>query len=178
MSAIDPIAMLRPRRKITGMSAILLPFTASGDIDWPGFDSLDTARLARRVLSRDEAPDCKLSSLARLFRAEVTPCHRALADAQATVDVLHGLMARLGNLGVHSLEELRTFSAMVTPQQRRLGPRLGPTPLASRTPSPTKCPTPCGKKRAMASVSSASSTEHRRIPISLRPLAIPRAAVR
>ncbi len=88
-------------------------------IDWPGFDSLDTARLARRVLSRDEAPDCKLSSLARLFRAEVTPCHRALADAQATVDVLHGLMARLGNLGVHSLEELRTFSAMVPPQQRR-----------------------------------------------------------
>ena len=86
---------------------------------WPGNDSLDTARLARRVLTRDEAPDCKLSSLARLFRADVTPNHRALADAQATVDVLHGLIARLGNLGVHSLEELRTFSAQVTPQQRR-----------------------------------------------------------
>jgi DNA polymerase-3 subunit epsilon len=88
-------------------------------LEWPGFDSLDTARLARRVLTRDEAPDCKLSSLARLFRTQVTPCHRALADAQATVDVLHGLIARLGGLGVHSLEELRTFSAMVTPQQRR-----------------------------------------------------------
>jgi hypothetical protein len=35
--AIDPVAMLRPRRKVTGISAILLPFTASGDIDWPGF---------------------------------------------------------------------------------------------------------------------------------------------
>src|SRR5262245_20919243 len=35
--AIDPIAMLRPRREITGMSAILLPFTESGEIDWPGF---------------------------------------------------------------------------------------------------------------------------------------------
>lgn len=35
--AIDPITMLRPRRKITGISAILLPFTASGDIDWKGF---------------------------------------------------------------------------------------------------------------------------------------------
>lgn len=34
---VDPIAMLRPRRTITGMSAILLPFTASGEIDWPGF---------------------------------------------------------------------------------------------------------------------------------------------
>jgi dihydrodipicolinate synthase/N-acetylneuraminate lyase len=34
---IDPIAMLKPRRKITGISAILLPFTDAGEIDWPGF---------------------------------------------------------------------------------------------------------------------------------------------
>ena len=34
---VDPITMLRPRRKITGISAILLPFTETGDIDWPGF---------------------------------------------------------------------------------------------------------------------------------------------
>jgi dihydrodipicolinate synthase/N-acetylneuraminate lyase len=34
---LDPIALLRPRREITGISAILLPFTAAGDIDWPGF---------------------------------------------------------------------------------------------------------------------------------------------
>ena len=88
-------------------------------LDWPGFDSLDTARLARRVLTRDEAPDCKLSSLARLFRAGTTPDHRALHDARATVDVLHGLIGRLGNTGVHSLEELRTFSSQVSPAVRR-----------------------------------------------------------
>ena len=88
-------------------------------LDWPAPDSVDTARLARRVLTRDEAPDCKLSTLARLFRADTTPCHRALADARATVDVLHGLLARLGSLGVHSLEELRTFSAQVSLAQRR-----------------------------------------------------------
>ncbi len=35
--AIDPLAMIRPRREITGISAILLPFTESGDIDWTGF---------------------------------------------------------------------------------------------------------------------------------------------
>ncbi|MBX9578857.1 MAG: dihydrodipicolinate synthase family protein [Gemmataceae bacterium] len=35
--AIDPITMLRPRRPITGYSAILLPFADSGDIDWDGF---------------------------------------------------------------------------------------------------------------------------------------------
>ncbi|MCA1710872.1 MAG: DEDD exonuclease domain-containing protein [Actinobacteria bacterium] len=88
-------------------------------IAWPAYEHLDTAKLARRVLHRDEAPNCKLSTLARLFRAQTTPCHRALADAQATVDVLHGLIARLGNLGVHSLEELSTFSSQVTPAQRR-----------------------------------------------------------
>jgi DNA polymerase III subunit epsilon len=86
---------------------------------WPDPEHLDTARLARRVLTRDEAPDCKLASLARLFRAGTTPVHRALADARATVDVLHGLIGRLGGLGVHSLEELRSFSAQVSPEQRR-----------------------------------------------------------
>jgi DNA polymerase-3 subunit epsilon len=86
---------------------------------WPAFASLDTARLARRVLTRDEAPDCKLSSLSWLFRTTTTPDHRALHDARATVDVLHGLIGRLGNLGVHSLEELTTFSSQVTPAQRR-----------------------------------------------------------
>ena len=88
-------------------------------LDWPGFDSLDTARLARRVLTRDEAPDCKLSSLARLFRTDTTPDHRALHDARATVDVLHGLIGRLGNLGVHTLEELRTFTSLVPEAVRR-----------------------------------------------------------
>jgi dihydrodipicolinate synthase/N-acetylneuraminate lyase len=36
---IDPLALVRPRRTITGASAVLLPFTASGDIDWPGFEA-------------------------------------------------------------------------------------------------------------------------------------------
>ncbi len=34
---IDPISMLRPRRKITGISAILLPFTDDQTIDWESF---------------------------------------------------------------------------------------------------------------------------------------------
>ena len=88
-------------------------------IDWPRFEVLDTAKLARRVVTRDDAPNCKLSSLARLFRSSTTPNHRALSDARATVDVLHGLMERLGNLGVHTLEELQTFSSRVSPGQRR-----------------------------------------------------------
>jgi dihydrodipicolinate synthase/N-acetylneuraminate lyase len=34
---LDPIRMLRPRRHITGLSAILLPFAPGGAIDWPAF---------------------------------------------------------------------------------------------------------------------------------------------
>jgi DNA polymerase III subunit epsilon len=86
---------------------------------WPGFAHLDTARLARRVLTRDEAPDCRLATLARVLRSPVTPTHRALADARATVHVLHTLLERVGNLGVQSLEELMTFSAQVSPEVRR-----------------------------------------------------------
>ena len=74
---------------------------------WPGAAVLDTARLARRVLGRDEVRDCKLSTLARHFRASTTPTHRALDDARATVDVLHGLIERVGTEGVQSFEELR-----------------------------------------------------------------------
>jgi DNA polymerase-3 subunit epsilon len=86
---------------------------------WPGHQVLDTARLARQVVSRDEAPNCKLASLARLFRSSTAPDHRALSDARATVDVLHGMLERLGNLGVRSLDELATFSSRVSPAQRR-----------------------------------------------------------
>lgn len=86
---------------------------------WPGFGVLDTVHLARQLVSRDEAPNHKLSSLAHLFGASTTPDHRALHDAQATVDVLHALIARVGNLGVQTLEELMSYSGRVAPATRR-----------------------------------------------------------
>jgi DNA polymerase-3 subunit epsilon len=88
-------------------------------LPWPDFPVLDTARLARRTLDRDEAPNCKLSTLAQLFRATTTPTHRALDDARATVDVLHGLFERVGCFGVTTVEELGTFSTRVHPAQQR-----------------------------------------------------------
>jgi len=94
-------------------------FAAEQGRPWPKFEVVDTAKLARRVITRDDAPNCKLSSLAALFNATTTPNHRALSDARATVDVLHGLLARLGGLGVHTLEELQTFSSRVSQAQRR-----------------------------------------------------------
>jgi len=86
---------------------------------WPPFRVVDTAHLARQVVSRDEAPNRKLGTLAQLFGAATTPDHRALHDARATVDVLHGLLSRVGSLGVVTLEELSTFSSRVSSAQRR-----------------------------------------------------------
>lgn len=86
---------------------------------WPGFAVLDTVRLARQLVHRDEAPNHRLASLARLFGSPTEPNHRALQDARATVDVLHGLIERVGNLGVHTLEELQSYSSRVTTAQRR-----------------------------------------------------------
>lgn len=37
MSQLTPVEMIRTRRKITGMSAILLPFADDGAVDWDGF---------------------------------------------------------------------------------------------------------------------------------------------
>ena len=89
------------------------------DLTWPDPPVVDTARLARHVLTRDEVPNCKLGTLARHFQASVVPDHRALSDARATVDVLHGLMERVGNLGVHSLTELQGYSRQVPESRRR-----------------------------------------------------------
>ncbi|GFG55104.1 hypothetical protein CQY20_20650 [Mycolicibacterium agri] len=88
-------------------------------IVWPRPPVLCTVRLARRVLTRDEAPSVRLSALARLFGASTTPTHRALDDARATVDVLHGLIERVGNQGVHTYTDLRSYLPDVTPEQRR-----------------------------------------------------------
>ena len=86
---------------------------------WPGFKVVDTVTLARQLVSKDEAPNRRLGSLAALFGADTTPDHRALHDARATVDVLHALLARVGNVGVQTLEELASYSSRVTTAQRR-----------------------------------------------------------
>jgi DNA polymerase III subunit epsilon len=88
-------------------------------IPWPRPRVLCTVRLARRVLSREEAPSVRLATLARLFDVTTQPTHRALDDARATVDVLHALIERVGNQGVHSYADLRSYLPDVTPTQRR-----------------------------------------------------------
>jgi len=76
---------------------------------WPPYPVIDTVRIARSVLERDEVPNCKLSTLATFFGATTSPTHRALDDARATVDVLHGIFERLGTFEVTTLNELINF---------------------------------------------------------------------
>ncbi|MDN5803587.1 MAG: DEDD exonuclease domain-containing protein, partial [Microlunatus sp.] len=85
---------------------------------YPRWPVLDTAALARAILLRDEVRNCRLATLAQHFRATTTPNHRALTDAEATVDVLHGLIERVGNLGVNTIEDLQEFTRRVSPQRR------------------------------------------------------------
>lgn len=88
-------------------------------VGWPRPPVLCTVRLARRVLSRDEAPSVRLAELSRLFRVSTQPTHRALDDARATVDVLHALIDRVGNQRVHTFVDLRAYLSHATPAQRR-----------------------------------------------------------
>ena len=90
----------------------------NNNYEWPNYPVVDTARLARQVLTKDEVPNCKLGTLAIFFDAQTSPTHRALDDARATVDVLHGIFDRLGSFGVTTLEELKTFSTRITSAQR------------------------------------------------------------
>ncbi len=93
------------------------------DRPWPRPPVLCTARLARAVLPRSECPSVRLGALAAHFGCATEPNHRALTDARATVEVLHHLLERIGNLGVQSLEELlslaRTASAHRPTQRQR-----------------------------------------------------------
>lgn len=76
---------------------------------WPDYLTVDTARLARAVLDKDEVINCKLGTLATFFNAQTSPTHRALDDAMATVDVLHGIIERLSGHQVWTFEEMRNF---------------------------------------------------------------------
>lgn len=86
---------------------------------WPQPKVLDTVTLARRALRSDEVRNRKLATLAEYFHSPTTPTHRAIDDARATVDVLHGLIERLGNLGVTTFEELARFQGQATEKRRR-----------------------------------------------------------
>ncbi len=86
--------------------------------DWPSPEVIDTVALARSVLLRDEVPNVKLSTLAHHVRSRHEANHRALSDARVTVDVLHYLLERVGNLGISTLADLMECTRRVSPERR------------------------------------------------------------
>lgn len=93
--------------------AFLLAACGEAGLAWPGFTVVDTVMLARNVMDPDEVPDCKLGTLAGFFGARTAPCHRALADARATADVLGWLIKRLAHRGIRSLGQLGALPDVV-----------------------------------------------------------------
>lgn len=86
---------------------------------WPGNEVVDTLTLARRATTQEEAPNKKLGTLARLFGSTVEPNHRALEDARATSQVLHGLLSRLAAWGITHREDLDSLRNPVPEKLRR-----------------------------------------------------------
>lgn len=86
---------------------------------WPDPPSVCTLSLARRILHAGETRGHRLGVLAAHLGATVEPDHRALTDARATVDVLHALISRVGDCGVDTVSELRTYDGRLSPGVRR-----------------------------------------------------------
>lgn len=87
-------------------------------LEWPEPPVVDTLRLARALLPVPQVRNHRLGTLAAFFGTSVTPDHRALEDARATVEVLNGLIARLAPMGITGLEELRAVTRPATRAQR------------------------------------------------------------
>jgi DNA polymerase-3 subunit epsilon len=110
-----PIEQVLPRFVEFSRDSVLVAHNARFDLAFLDYElgmltreafprpTLDTLRLARRLLTRRS---CALASLAELFDTQVKPCHRALHDAQATAEILLILLARLQEDGVTTLEEV------------------------------------------------------------------------
>ena len=78
---------------------------------WPNFRVIDTVKAARFVLTKDDVANYQLGTLAIYFRTEISPNHRALDDALATVDVLHGIIERMGTFGITTINQMLNAGA-------------------------------------------------------------------
>ena len=77
---------------------------------------IDTVSLARRVLA-GRVSRTSLARLSHFFGTSVEPCHRALPDAQATADVLLGLIGIAQERGARTVGDL---CALAAPRTRRV----------------------------------------------------------
>src|ERR1700677_2923247 len=125
LTGAPPVAAVMPGLLAFARGSVLVAHNAPFDLrfltaacagmglGWPGFEVLDTVRLARHLMSSpQEVPDRKLATLAGFFGTPVRPSHRALDDARATADVLGRLLARLAErAAINTLAELDAWLA-------------------------------------------------------------------
>ncbi|RDI76030.1 dnaq: exonuclease, DNA polymerase III, epsilon subunit family [Gaiella occulta] len=91
---------------------------------------VDTVWLARRLLGA-RTRRFGLGALARFFGTSVEPCHRALADACATAEILLALVGLAQERGARTVADLVELSA---PRARRLHSRRALVAAAPTTP--------------------------------------------
>ena len=77
---------------------------------------VDTVGLARRLLG-GRVPRVSLASLSYFFGTSVQPCHRALADAQATTEILIALLGLAQERGARTVADVARLAA---PRARRV----------------------------------------------------------
>ena len=144
LTGAPPVATVLPGLLAFARGSVLVAHNAPFDLrfltaacsgtglDWPGFEVLDTVRLARHLMAiPQEVPDRKLATLATFFGTPIRPSHRALDDARATAAVLGRLLARLAERGeVTTLAELDAWladrDAVTTAAAERRGGVFGP----------------------------------------------------
>jgi DNA polymerase-3 subunit epsilon len=147
LTSAPPVAAVLPGLLAFAEGSVLAAHNAPFDLrfltaacagmgrDWPGFEVLDTVRLARHLMiTPQEVPDRKLATLATFFGTPVRPSHRALDDARATAVVLGRLLARLTEReGIMTLDELDAWLAArdaelpPRPARGHAGGATGPT---------------------------------------------------
>jgi DNA polymerase III epsilon subunit family exonuclease len=105
VAAAPPIGQVLPRFIDFARGSVIVAHNAPFDLgfltaacadaglDWPPCAVVDTAVLARLLLTPGAVPDHRLTTLAGYFGTGTDPCHRALADAKATAGVLGGLLS-------------------------------------------------------------------------------------
>ncbi|SHK13546.1 DEDD exonuclease domain-containing protein [Rhodothermus profundi] len=92
-------------------------------LPWPGNPTLCTLRLARRLLPG--LPAKGLDGLIRFFQITVTHRHRALADAEATAQVLLRLLEEARRqYGIETLEALLRFQQQRYPRCKKASPLI------------------------------------------------------
>jgi dihydrodipicolinate synthase/N-acetylneuraminate lyase len=152
-TSIDPIAMLRPRRKIVGMSAILLPFDEQGRIDWDGFRAhvartfaaglfpavnMDTgyvnllsAEERRQVLAESQALAAGKEFVAGAFVKDAPGARFDLDSYRREIDLIHELdgtpvvFQSFGLTNLYGEELLDAYRAIARHCPRFIGFELG-----------------------------------------------------